>query len=166
MTRDEIINLLQENGVEAPAKMLVTAILNAQNEMVKSAKAEAVAQTKEEFKDFVKKEDYEALNKNFTDKQKEFEDYKNGIVSRERTSAIESAIKEAKGKNAKAIMALLDSEKIVYKDGKVEGLEDQLKALRENDTYLFEPTSSDYTGGRSQDDSSNGGLDFTALQKL
>lgn len=33
---------------------------------------------------------------------------------------------------------MLDLEKVVVKDGKLEGLEDQLVALRKSDAYLFE----------------------------
>lgn len=40
-------------------------------------------------------------------------------------------------KNAKAVAALLDNSKLEYKDSKHKGLEDQVKALKESDSYLF-----------------------------
>lgn len=56
-------------------------------------------------------------------------------------SAIENAITGAKGKNAKAIKALLEMEKIdLDKDGNVIGIEEQMKALvkAEDSKFLFE----------------------------
>ena len=165
MTREELINLLADNGIENPSRALVSGILNAQTEAIKGAKAEAIAQTKEEFKDFVKKEDYDNLNTSLTKAKKEFEDYKNGIVARERSQALEQAIKGAKGKNPKAILALLDSEKITYKDGKIEGLDDQLKNLQKSDSYLFEGVVDDnYSGGKPSDEINK--IDMSSLTKL
>lgn len=54
-------------------------------------------------------------------------------------NAIELAIIQAKGKNTKAIRALLDHEKIrLEHDGSVSGIEDQLKMLEKTDSYMFE----------------------------
>jgi DNA repair exonuclease SbcCD ATPase subunit len=52
--------------------------------------------------------------------------------------ALERALINAKARNPKAVKALLDTEKISLKDGNLEGLEEQLKALQESDAYLFE----------------------------
>ncbi|HCT64276.1 MAG TPA: hypothetical protein DIC60_03235 [Lachnospiraceae bacterium] len=65
----------------------------------------------------------EVLNKKISDSQKE--------------SAIDLAIFKAKGKNPKAIKALLDMEKITLKaDGSLEGLD--LESLKKSDGYLFD----------------------------
>lgn len=56
-------------------------------------------------------------------------------------SAIGAAIQAAHGKNAKAIKALLDMEKItVAEDGTVQGIDDQIKALgvAEDSKFLFD----------------------------
>ncbi|MBR8722382.1 hypothetical protein IX325_000690 [Fusobacterium necrophorum subsp. funduliforme] len=53
-------------------------------------------------------------------------------------NAVDLAIFGAKGKNGKAIKALLDLEKAEIKDGKIIGLEEQLAKLKESDGYLFE----------------------------
>lgn len=53
-------------------------------------------------------------------------------------NAVDLAISGAKGKNGKAIKALLDLEKAEIKDGKIIGLEEQLAKLKESDRYLFE----------------------------
>lgn len=54
--------------------------------------------------------------------------------------AIDTALKEAKAKNAKAVRSLLDMETIVLDDGKVKGLDKQIKKLQEaeDSKFLFE----------------------------
>lgn len=56
-----------------------------------------------------------------------------------KTHAIESAIRDAKGINVKAIMALLDSEKITYENDELKGVTEQLTALAsaEDSSMLF-----------------------------
>lgn len=51
--------------------------------------------------------------------------------------ALERKLVEAKAKNVKATKALLDTAKLKLDGETVLGLEDQLKALRESDPYLF-----------------------------
>lgn len=54
-------------------------------------------------------------------------------------SALESAITAAKGKNAKAIKALLNLENAeLNDDGTIKGLAEQMEALQKSDDYLFE----------------------------
>lgn len=52
--------------------------------------------------------------------------------------ALDTALKESKCKNTKALKALLNMEVIKVNGDKVEGLEDQLKTLKESDSYLFD----------------------------
>lgn len=87
---------------------------------------------------YVPKKDFEELNGKLTAKQKEYDDLVKSYADKEKNTAINQAISNAKGKNAKAILALVDSDKITYKDGKLEGLEDQLKELQKSDAYLFD----------------------------
>ena len=50
-------------------------------------------------------------------------------------------MRDAKAKNVKAVISLLDTEQVsVGKDGTLEGLTDQLDALKQSDGYLFEQT--------------------------
>jgi predicted RNase H-like nuclease (RuvC/YqgF family) len=51
--------------------------------------------------------------------------------------AIEKALTTAKAKNAKAVKALLDMEKVKLDGEQLLGLDDQLKTLKETDPYLF-----------------------------
>lgn len=57
--------------------------------------------------------------------------------SEKRDHALDIAIMQAKGKNPKAIKALLDMEKItINEDGKVEGID--LSPIQKTDSYLFD----------------------------
>ena len=51
--------------------------------------------------------------------------------------AIEKALAAAKARNAKAVKALLDMEKVKLDGEQLLGLDDQLKAIKESDPYLF-----------------------------
>lgn len=52
--------------------------------------------------------------------------------------ALESALVNAKAKNPKAVQALLSADKLKLKDdGTLEGFDEQIKAIREKDEYLF-----------------------------
>lgn len=57
-------------------------------------------------------------------------------VLRKETS-VELAIKDEKAKNVKAVKALLDLEKVSLDGENLIGLEEQLKTLKESDSYLF-----------------------------
>lgn len=69
------------------------------------------------------------------------ETYKTELSNLKKTNALDLALSGAKVKNNKAIKALLDSEKIKLKDdGTLEGLTEQLEAIKKSDAYLFEET--------------------------
>ncbi len=74
--------------------------------------------------------------------------YNTDVANIKRDSAIDMAIMQAKGRNPKAIKALLDADKIKLKeDGTLEGLD--LEGLKKSDGYLFdvEETQTLGTGG-------------------
>ncbi|WP_312288579.1 phage scaffolding protein, partial [Terrisporobacter sp.] len=52
--------------------------------------------------------------------------------------ALDAVLKDNKCKNSKALKALLNMEGIKLNEGKFEGLEEQLKTLKESDSYLFD----------------------------
>lgn len=64
---------------------------------------------------------------------------------------LESTLAQAKVKNVKAVKALLDLDSIKLDGDKLLGLDDQLKHLKENESYLFEqeekPKPTIVTGG-------------------
>lgn len=66
-------------------------------------------------------------------------EYETKLTQREYDYALENALRDAKAKNPKAVKALLNSEGIKLVDGKLTGLDEQLKALKTSDDYLFQP---------------------------
>ena len=90
--------------------------------------------------------------------------YAEQLSALEKTHAIETAIRDAKPRNLKAVQALLDMDKISYVNGKLEGLESQLKGLLEGEDtkFLFEETSAPKPSGakpNNPDGLPNGGDD-------
>jgi hypothetical protein len=66
------------------------------------------------------------------------ETHRKEAEEKEFNSALESAITEAKGKNTKAIMALLDLEKLRGSKNQEKDIKAQLESLRTEYGYLFE----------------------------
>ena len=90
----------------------------------------------------------DGLNTVITELKQSLETKDKEISDRELNYSLDSALKDAKCKNTKALKALLDMEGIKYQEGKLYGLENQLTSLKESDSYLFDldtPPSS--TGG-------------------
>ena len=85
--------------------------------------------------------DVETLNERIrqleTDKSNLTTELNTKMSQLQKTHAIEGGVRDAKAKNVKAVMALLDMEKITFNDGKLEGLEDQLKTLTEGADTAF-----------------------------
>lgn len=85
--------------------------------------------------------DNESLQKKLTQLQEEntasATKFAEQLSAMEKSHAIENAVRDAKPRNLKAVQALLDMDKISYKDGKLEGLESQLKELKENEDSKF-----------------------------
>lgn len=66
------------------------------------------------------------------------EEYQQKLDKQAFDFAIESALRDAKAKNIKAVKANLNVDGLKLSDGKVIGLDEQLTALKESDSYLFE----------------------------
>ncbi len=87
--------------------------------------------------------DVEELNKKIeqleADKTKLTDDLTNQTTALKKTHAIENGVRDAKGKNVKAIMALLDIDKITYENDELGGLKEQLEGLQkgEDSSFLF-----------------------------
>lgn len=77
--------------------------------------------------------------------QSKIEEYENKIKQINFDRKLEKAISSVKGKNPRAIKALLDIDKIQVDDDKLIGFEEQIKQLQESDSYLF---GDDTLGGR------------------
>ena len=114
---------------------------NAKLEEVKQQK-EQLDEYKKQLKDLEKKakgnEELENTIKDLrADNEKKDLDYQATIKAKDKSFAIQNAIKDEQGKNIKAISALLDMDKITVDDKGITGLSDQLKKLKESDAYLF-----------------------------
>lgn len=66
------------------------------------------------------------------------EEYQQKLDKQAFDFAIESALRDAKAKNIKAVKANLNVDGLKLSDDKVIGLEEQLNSLKESDSYLFE----------------------------
>ena len=73
------------------------------------------------------------------DKTKLTNDLNTKVSALQKSYAIENGIRDAKAKNVKAVMALLDVDKISFADGELSGLSEQLETLQkgEDTSFLF-----------------------------
>lgn len=85
--------------------------------------------------------DNEALQQTIQDHETTIENLKKESAQKDFNYALDSALKDNKCKNAKALKALLDLDNIEFNEGKLEGLEGQLNALKESDGYLFDTSN-------------------------
>lgn len=89
----------------------------------------------------LKKVDAEGLQTKITELQTTNEqlktDYEQKLQQRDFDYELESALRNAKAKNPKAVKALLDVDKIQLVNGQFVGLEEQLMPLKTSDDYLF-----------------------------
>jgi predicted RNase H-like nuclease (RuvC/YqgF family) len=85
--------------------------------------------------------DNEALQKTIQDHEATIENLKKESAQKDFNYALDSTLKDNKCKNAKALKALLDLDNIKFNEGKLEGLEGQLTALKESDGYLFDTSN-------------------------
>jgi len=90
----------------------------------------------------LKKIDADGLQQKIDELQQENEntkqEYQEKLESQAFDFSLEKALTNAKVKNTKAVKALLDTEKIKLDGDKLLNLDDQLEALKESDSYLFE----------------------------
>lgn len=75
------------------------------------------------------------------------EEYENKLKEQDFNYKLDVALRTSKVKNVKAVQALLDKSTIKLDGDNLTGLEDQIKALKESDSYLFEETTPVTTGG-------------------
>lgn len=104
----------------------------------KAAELSATKKTLEELQGKVKEfegKDPKEMEKALTDLQKQHE----GELSKLKlNSALELALAKSKAKRPEAVQALLKMDKIKLDGDTLAGFDDQIKALKESDAYLFE----------------------------
>lgn len=89
-------------------------------------------------------EDLQAENKKATD------DMNTMLAEYKLNSAVEIALAKSGAKNGKALKALIDMDKVKLDGDTLLGMEDQLKALKESDGYLFEDSKPNAWGQRHE----------------
>lgn len=161
-----IIDICKDFGIEIPADKhadFLKAVAaeyktNAEHGKVadKLAAATKRAETAEEVLKGFEGKDFEAITRERDEWKRKHdeavEEHQRQEEEREFSSALEAAISEAKGKNAKAIMALLDTDKLRGSRNQEKDIKAALDALRTESGYLFEdnggkPRFTDPKGG-------------------
>lgn len=89
--------------------------------------------------------------------EKEIEDLKTQNVSTQKQAAIDLSLVKNGAKNPKAVAALLDGNKIELADDGIKGLDEQLKALKESDAYLFQSSEPNEKPRILNEENPNGG---------
>lgn len=111
--------------------------------------------------------DFDAITKERDEWKKKHDDavaeHQRQQEDREFNSALESAITEAKGKNAKAIMALLDTEKLRGSRNRDKDIKNALDDLRKDSGYLFDDNGGNPAFTGKKDD--GGGTGGTLTKK-
>lgn len=79
--------------------------------------------------------DVDGLKQQLTDAQAK---YNTDVAQLRLDSAVDLALAKAHARNGKAVRALLDMDKVQYKDGTLSGLDDQLAALKTSDAWAFD----------------------------
>ncbi|MCL8203629.1 phage scaffolding protein [Ligilactobacillus agilis] len=72
------------------------------------------------------------------DNQKANEDWQNKLATQTKNFRIETALREAKAKNVKAVLPFIDTEKVTVDGDNLKGLDEQIKAIQQSDSYLFD----------------------------
>jgi len=103
-------------------------------------------------------EDFKAKYAALTDNhKKELQDAETKYQTRERDYLVKDSLRTAKTKNPDLVLKALDMTKITVRDGKIDGLDPQLEALRKSDAYLFEAAPKLDAFGKEIGGSGNGG---------
>ena len=67
------------------------------------------------------------------------QNYQDQLAKQNKSFKIEGALRDAKAKNIKTVLPLIDTEKVsVNDDGSLNGLSEQLDAVKKDNSFLFE----------------------------
>ena len=153
MTKKDFTDLgiseeLATKAAEASKKELESYVQKSKYDLVVTEKETLEIQIKEHGKQLDELKKAAKGSEELEKKVKELQDnaaaskakYEKQINDIQLNHAIDTALKEAKAKNAKAVRSLLDMNDIVLDDGKVKGLDKQIKKLQEaeDSKFLFE----------------------------
>lgn len=132
------------------------------NDKMKSYKSQLDDKTAEVETLSKKVGDTDALNKKIQEltdaNSKAADEHAATITSIKKEHAIAGKLRDSKAKNVKAVMALLDMNKITYENDELTGIDEQLKSLMESDNskFMFESATA-YTPRGTQPGQASGG---------
>lgn len=167
MTRE----FLEEKGITD--KEVINAILDKYHESIKDYKEKAeryetieaenknlkeqITERDKDLKELKKIDVKEMQNKidELENKNKSMkEESDKQLLETKKNLLIENSLISSKAKNLKAIKGLLDMDKISIENDSIKGLDEQIKSLKESDSYLFnieQPTKTVDLGGNHQE---------------
>lgn len=137
---DQIASVMTAYGKEVnPLKEQVNS-LTSERDSLKQQITDRDGQLDDLRKNAGKNEELEATIKQLQEDNKAATaKYQNDLAAKEKGFKIEGALRDAKAKNVKAVLSLIDTEKVsVQKDGTLDGLTDQIEAVKKSDSYLFD----------------------------
>ena len=142
MEKEKIIELgIDEEKAEKIMEIYSESVKNMVSKDELTAANKTISQLRETVKEF-DGVDVEQLKKDISGWETK---YNTDITNIKKNNAVDMAIVQAKGKNPKAIKALLDMDKIKLKDdGTLDGFD--LEELKKSDGYLFDTEEKKYTG--------------------
>ena len=138
LTDEQIDAIMAENGKDVNGLKEQVNSLTAEKDGLQSQLTERDTQLKD-LKGKVKESDeltaeidrLQKANKEAKEK------YEADLTAQQKSFLVDKALTDAGARNAKAVSSLLDLDSVEVKDGQLTGLDDQLKALRESDGYMF-----------------------------
>ncbi len=110
-------------------------------------------------------DDAESLKLKIQELQETNKQQKADLEQAKINSAVELALVGSKAKNLKAVKSLLDLNDAQLVDGKIKGLDDQIKKLQESDSYLFEVEQKPNIKGATPADGA-GGVQSKPIEKM
>ncbi|MDU2283356.1 phage scaffolding protein [Clostridium sp.] len=140
LTKEQIDNVMAENGKDIEAEKEKAATTTAELEDVKNQLKEANSTITDLKKNNVDNEALQTKVKEYEDTIKSQKaDYEAKVRNLTLDSAIEKALNNANAKHGDLLSSKIDREKLVIgNDGKVTGLDEQIKGLKDNYKDLFE----------------------------
>lgn len=138
LTDEQIDAIMAENGKDVNGLKEQVNSLTTEKDGLQSQLTERDTQLKD-FKGKVKDSDEltSEIDKLQKANKEAKEKYEADLTAQQKSFLVDKALTNAGARNAKAVSSLLDLDSVEVKDGQLTGLDDQLKALRESDGYMF-----------------------------
>lgn len=136
LEQDVIDKIMAENGKDIAAEKAKTTKAESESDSYKE-QLDTATSSLEKFKDIdpaAMQSEIAKLNQQIKDQQAAFDAKE---ADRVFNDAVKSAIKEAGGRNEKAVMAMLDMDALKASKNQTEDIKKALETVKESDAYLF-----------------------------